>query len=355
MKDDKIAWVQCAKGLTICLVVYGHAMYGVNTAVGLNPTFFDYCNDFFNIFRMPLFFFVSGIFAARSIARPTNQFINRTVLHFVYIYIVWCVIQYSFRMMTGSVANHEIDPYAILYIAYQPINVLWFVYVLLAFFLITRLLRPVPYFIVLPLAGALAVTPMDTGSYSLDHFCGTYVFFLMGYYGSGMILEQAKRFRPIHAAVLVPLFSAVTLAVIYADLRQVPMIWLTCAIFGIFAMATLCICLSELRLDGVFRYMGSYSLPIFVSHTIATAGTRVILSKLGLGDQPGLLLVGSTLGGVFLPILLAETCDRLKFPWLFRKPEWFTISPSAGNPSTGNPSAGPQDTNRRLADSSAQP
>lgn len=99
---------------------------------------------------MPLFFFVSGIFAARSIARPTNQFINRTVLHFVYIYIVWCVIQYSFRMMTGSVANHEIDPYAILYIAYQPINVLWFVYVLLAFFLITRLLRPVPYFIVLP-------------------------------------------------------------------------------------------------------------------------------------------------------------------------------------------------------------
>lgn len=170
-----------------------------------------------------------------------------------------------------------------------------------------------------------------------------------------MILEQAKRFRPIHAAVLVPLFSAVTLAVIYADLRQVPMIWLTCAIFGIFAMATLCICLSELRMDGVFRYMGSYSLPIFVSHTIATAGTRVILSKLGLGDQPGLLLVGSTLGGVFLPILLAETCDRLKFPWLFRKPDWFTISPSAGDPSADNPSAGPQDTNWRLADSSAQP
>ena len=82
------------------------------------------------------------------------------MLHFVYIYIVWCVIQYAFRMMTGSVANHEMDPYAILFIAYQPITVLWFVYVLLAFFIITRLLRPVPFFIVLPLAGALAVTPV---------------------------------------------------------------------------------------------------------------------------------------------------------------------------------------------------
>jgi uncharacterized membrane protein YcfT len=197
---------------------------------------------------------------------------------------------------------------------------------------------------VLPLAGALAVTPIDSGSYSLDHFCSTYVFFLMGYYGSGMILEAAQRVKPIHAAILVPLYTAVTLAVIYADLRQIPMVWLACAIFGIFAMATLCICLSELRLDGIFRYMGSYSLPIFVSHTIATAGTRVILLKLGLTDHSGLLLVGATLGGVMLPILLAETCERLKFPWLFRKPDWLTINPPAPSKAT----------DRGLADPSAQ-
>jgi uncharacterized membrane protein YcfT len=326
MNDDKIAWVQCAKGLTICLVVYGHAMFGVNTAVGLNPEFFKYCNDFFSTFRMPLFFFASGIFAVRSIARPANQFLNRTVLHFIYIYIVWCIIQYTFRMMTGSVANHEIDPYSILYIAYQPINVMWFVYVLLAFFLITRLLRPIPYFIVLPLAGALAVTPIESGSYSLDRFCSTYIFFLMGYYGSGKILELARRVTPVYAAFLVPLFTAVMLAAIYTDLRQEQKIWLPCAMFGILAMATLCICLSDLKLDRFFLLMGTYSLPIFVSHTIATAGTRVILSKLGMGDNPGLLLVGSTLGGVMLPILLAETCDRLRFPWLFRKPDWFTIN-----------------------------
>jgi uncharacterized membrane protein YcfT len=344
MNDDKIAWVQCVKGLTICLVVYGHAMYGVNTAVGLNPTFFDYCNDFFNIFRMPLFFFVSGIFAFRSIARPLDQFVNRTVLHFLYIYIVWCVIQYAFRMMTGSVANHDIDPYAILYIAYQPINVLWFVYVLLGFFLVTRLLRPVPSFVVLALAGGLAVTQVKSGSYSLDHFCSTYVFFLMGYYGSETILASARRLKPIHAAVLVPVYSIVTLALIYADLRQIQIIWLSCAIFGIFAMTALCVTLSELRLDGVLRYMGSYSLPIFVSHTIATAGTRVVLMKLGLGDHPALLLVGATVGGIMLPILLAEACERLKFPWLFRKPGWFTV----------NIPSGPSDAGRELADTSAR-
>lgn len=328
MQEDKIAWVQCAKGLTISLVVYGHALYGVNTAVGLDPTLFTYSNDFFNLFRMPLFFFASGIFAARSIARPTDQFINRTVLHFVYIYVVWCVIQYAARMMMGSVANHEMDPYAILYIAYQPINVLWFVYVLLAFFIVTRLLRPVPAFLVLPMAGALAITQIDSGSYWLDRFCNTYVFFLMGYYGSGVILETARRLRPIHAAVLVPLYTAVTLATIYAGFRHVPMVALICALSGILAMSALCIQLSARRLDKPFLYVGTYSLPIFVSHTIATAGVRVILSKMGMADQPGLLLVGSALGGILLPILLAETCERLRFPWLFRKPDWFAISPA---------------------------
>jgi hypothetical protein len=81
-----------------------------------------------------------------------------------------------------------------------------------------------------------------------------------------------------------------------------------------------------------------------VSHTIATAGTRVVLSKLGLADYPGLLLVGATLGGVMLPILLAESCERLKFPWLFRKPDWLTVSPPAEAKAT----------DRRLAGSSAQ-
>jgi uncharacterized membrane protein YcfT len=332
MSEDRVAWVQCAKGLTICLVVYGHAMYGVNSAVGLDPDFFRYCNDFFSVFRMPLFFFASGIFAARSISRPTDQFVNRTVLHFIYIYIVWCVIQYTFRVATGSVGNNEMDAAAILYIAYQPINVLWFIYVLLFFFVITRLLRPIPAFIILPIAGALSVTPLDTGSYSLDRFCNNYVFFLMGCYGSTVILEHAKRFTPTHAAFLVPLYSGVLLALIQGNLlHNNHNVWFLCSVGGIIAIAALCITLSELKLDRVFLYAGRYSLPIFVSHTIATAGTRVILSKLGISD-PWLLLIGATAGGVALPVLLAISCDRLNFPWLFRKPDWFSISFSPTKP-----------------------
>ncbi|EWY35747.1 hypothetical protein N825_35845 [Skermanella stibiiresistens SB22] len=325
MGDDKVAWVQCAKGITIILVVYGHAMYGVHTAAGLHEDFFRYNNEFFSLFRMPLFFFASGIFAFRSIARPLDQFVNRTVLHFVYIYIVWCFIQYAFRMMTGGVANHEIDPYAILLIAYQPINVLWFVYVLLAFFVVTRVLRPVPSFVVLAFAGGLAVAQVNSGNYSLDRFCSNYVFFLMGYYGSQSILERARGLKPIHAAILVPMFVVVTLAFIYVDVRHIQIIRLACVMFAIFAMTALCVTLSDFRLDGVFRYVGNYSLPIFVSHTIATAGTRVIMVKLGLGGGWVLLMIGATIGGIVLPIILAKLCERLNFPWLFRKPSWFTI------------------------------
>ncbi|WP_192499202.1 acyltransferase family protein [Skermanella pratensis] len=352
MSDDKVAWVQCAKGMTICLVVYGHAMFGVDAAVGLNPTYFFYNNEFFSLFRMPLFFFVSGIFAFRSIARPLDQFVNRTVLHFVYVYLVWCVIQYTFRILTGGVGNQTIDPYAILLIAYKPINVLWFVYVLLAFFVMTRLLRPVPFFIVLSFAGGLAVAHVNSGIYVVDRFTSNYVFFLMGYYGSQMILERARQFRLSHVTILMPLFIAVTFALIYADLRHVQIVRLGVVMFAIFAMTALCVVLADRKLDGLFRYAGSYSLPIFVSHTIATAGSRVVLSKLGLGGSPALLVIGSTLGGIILPIILTEVCDRIRFPWLFRKPGWFSINFRSDDPPARTAPPGP--TNGRLADTSAR-
>ncbi|QQP89805.1 acyltransferase family protein [Skermanella sp. TT6] len=352
MSDETVAWVQCAKGITICLVVYGHAMFGVDAAVGINPTFFFYNNEFFSLFRMPLFFFVSGIFAFRSIARPLDQFVNRTVLHFVYVYLVWCVIQYVFRLLTGGIGNQSIDPYAILLIAYQPINVLWFVYVLLAFFVVTRLLRPVPYFVVLALAGGLAVAHVNSGVYVVDRFTSNYVFFLMGYYGSQMILDRARQITSTHAMVLVPLFIAVTFALIYADLRHVQIVRLAVVMFAIFAMIALCVVLSDRKLDGLFLYAGSYSLPIFVSHTIATAGSRVILSKLGLGN-PVLLVVGSTLGGIVLPIILAKLCDRIRFPWLFRKPGWFSVHIRSDDPPPRRAPSEPSD--HRLADTSARP
>lgn len=57
--------------------------------------------------------------------------------------------------------------------------------------------------------------------------------------------------------------------------------------------------------------------PIYVSHTIATATTRIILEK---GLQVSHLYVHVVLGvtaGLLLPMLLVRGLERIGFPYLF--------------------------------------
>ena len=69
--QQRVNWADYAKGLTIILVVYGHAVVGVAKDVPIDPTVFAYAMKPFSQFRMPVFFFVAGLFAAFSIKRAT--------------------------------------------------------------------------------------------------------------------------------------------------------------------------------------------------------------------------------------------------------------------------------------------
>lgn len=327
MADEKITWVQAARGLTSVLVVFGHAMYGVEAAVGLNREFFQFTDEFFTIVRMPFFFFIAGIFAVRSLKRPLPVFLNRTILHLIYIYVVWCTVQFSFRFVFNDAGNTQIDPLSLLKIHYIPINVLWFIYVLLLYYALTRLLRAVPVTYLVGAGAALSVTGIHTDLYWLGKFAAMYVFFLLGYAEQERALAAARRLRPVHGLVAVPLYGAVTLLLIGADLTSVRIIHVFASIAGIWAMIAMCVALNGIGIDRLLRFVGDYSLPIFVSHTIFTAGIRVVAMKAGI-DSPWLLLTAAFVGGVACPVALALTLDRVGFPWLFRKPSWFRVGDS---------------------------
>src|SRR5690606_37992830 len=63
----------------------------------------------------------------------------------------------------------------------QPFGTLWFVYILPIFFVVTRLLKPVPVWLVLAAAAVLEILPIHTGAVLIDEFCARYVYFYAGY------------------------------------------------------------------------------------------------------------------------------------------------------------------------------
>src|SRR5882672_9697879 len=82
--EERVDWVDYAKGFCIVLVVMMHSTLGVEAAVG-REGWLHHLVAFAKPFRMPDFFLISGLFLARVI--------DREVVHFAYFYLLWVTIQ----------------------------------------------------------------------------------------------------------------------------------------------------------------------------------------------------------------------------------------------------------------------
>src|SRR5262249_15858318 len=140
----RLDWVDCCKGICIILVVMMHSTLGVEKALG-SATWLSAFIAWAKPFRMPDFFLISGLFLSRRIQAPWRSYLARKVVHFAYFYLLWMSIQLAIRgpaiaADNGLAAVLETWLDALI----DPFGTLWFIYLLAVFFLVTRLLRPVP-------------------------------------------------------------------------------------------------------------------------------------------------------------------------------------------------------------------
>lgn len=150
--DDRVPWVDYAKGICIILVVMMHTTLNVGSRMG-DAGFMDDIVAFARPFRMPDFFILSGLFLAKVIHKNWKSYADTKVVHFLYFYVLWTVIQFAFKAPI-AVAKQEYDfllPFAWSFI--QPYETLWFIYILPIFFVVSKLARSVPPLVML--AGAM--------------------------------------------------------------------------------------------------------------------------------------------------------------------------------------------------------
>lgn len=186
-RPRRLIWADAAKGVCIVLVVLHHLVtkhYAVLLPDGsFVGTAWLGVTDALKPVRMPLFFLISGMFAASAVRRPWRRAARPRIANPYYLYVVWLLIHaVVFSYATALAMNRTRNLTELLGDLVLASTQLWYLYALALYFVLAKLLlRFDPRWV---LAGAAAVSavasllPIEAANREsvLQHF----VYFLAG-------------------------------------------------------------------------------------------------------------------------------------------------------------------------------
>ncbi|MDJ0349989.1 acyltransferase family protein [Cryobacterium sp. PH29-G1] len=265
------AWIDVAKGIAITLVVLYHAiMYldQVGLAGALAPL-----NPLFDTFRMPLFFFMSGILAASAIRLPYWQLFRKRISLLLYLYVVWVAVQTLFLIALPPISPSG-GPNAtwasIVTLFARPSSNLWFIYALPLFFTLAWLMRQWSPLLQIALTTVVAVLfgaqLLHTGS-PWDKMGKYLVFFIAAIYLGPLVRRLVPRVRWWHVALLCGGYGALVVVTTKFTLTKVPFVLLVLSVLAVAVGITVAAVLARIAAFDFVRSLGSRTLPIYLVHT----------------------------------------------------------------------------------------
>jgi len=322
--QDRVDWVDYAKGFCIIMVVMMHSTLGVEAASG-QTSWMHAVVAFAKPFRMPDFFMISGLFLARVIDRDWRTYIDRKVVHFVYFYLLWVTIQFAFKA-PGLAAEHGPAGLAMLYAVsfIEPFGTLWFIYLLPIFFVITKLTLRVPPLVIFACAAALEIAHIETGWTVIDEFAARFVYFYAGYLLASRIFLVAAtvQARPWLAAVGLGGWVLFNGFYVVLGIDGKPFISLTLGLVGAGAVVAVSALMAKSHAFAGLRYLGRNSIVVYLAFFLGMAASRTVLLNTGLIADIGsvaLLVTACGIAGA-LALFFAVRATPLKF--LFERPAW---------------------------------
>ncbi len=329
----RVHWIDCVKGITILLVVFHHAQDGVDATIGLSETF-NYYYKILSPVRMPLFFLVAGLFAARAINGPLRSFLDGKILHFAYFYLLWSAIIFAFRYGLSGLANNKMRAEELLMILWDPLPTIWFLYALLLAFAAMRLLRGVaPAYVV----GFAAVVQAHyfasgpTGIVIVDKFSYVFVYFAIGVYASEWIRAQAAKTTVLRWLAACAVFGLAAAYFRSNDLIHSPLGYFTLSAASAAAIIGTAWLGTRAGLLKPIVIVGNHSFEIYLTHFASVAATRIVLMKLGV-TEPVVIFAAAILSAVVFALVLGAATRGTFASFLFERPRFLRLrgQPVAG-------------------------
>ena len=302
----RLEWVDAAKGLSILLVVLHHVVWYMQRSAQA-PAAVIAANEALASLRMPLFFLASGLFVAGPLAAPWREVLHKRVALFLYLYVVWTIIRFTFFATLVPPAvdpDDSANPVALAWALLLPGPSMWFLYALAVFAVVAKLLRPVPVGLQL---GATAVLSALVGAGMLEFGDSrwTYMsrflfFFLLGCYGRHLVERLARSTSILWAvAMAVVCVAAAGVAVVFG-LRSVPGVALALQCLAVTFGVLFAAWAARYRFGRPLVVLGQQTLPIYLTHMLWLA---LIMIGLRQVDLP--VVVAYVLPAVMVVVLTA--------------------------------------------------
>lgn len=330
----RIDWVDAGRGLAIVLVVLFHATNWLGEA-GFDVEGWRGFNEFAASVRLPLFFTMAGLFAQKWIEGPWRALWSSKLSLFVWVYLVWSVIAtFTFMLglnMQGAQGNYLSQLTNLLWAPLLPRFELWFIWALAIFFIAAKVLRRVPTPALLVAAGVLSVIAFANSSVANVGWIGMgkyFFFFLAGLKLRSLILRWSAVGSPIVLGGVAAVWAALAVGGVLLDLNLIPGYYFVSCVAGVGAGVALS---RVLALVPGPRYLGSRTLPIYLTHTSVILVITWMLWKATDGNLPPFSEVALppllAVVAVALSLGISRLCGRSRLTsWIYRQPAWFARS-----------------------------
>ncbi|MDQ0614359.1 putative membrane protein YcfT [Microbacterium sp. W4I4] len=309
---EREGWPDVVKGVCIILVVLWHVVVKHSShlpwsgADGI-PQLWTLVSAQLLPLRMPLFFLVSGMFAAGVVLAPERTRLGERALRLGLLYVLWVVIQ-TFAL---AVAGPEFDTARatdlgglLLNLTVSPTN-LWYLLALALYLVIGRITRGVPTAVLLPVAFAISAIAAagalpDWGN--LWQVVQNVFFFLAGLRLRPQVRRLAER-RPGRrtAVALAAAYVAGLVLVSLLDAREWFGVWTLLSTLAVAAGVSICALVDRWEpVAAPLRWVGQRTLPIYVIHMIPLA----LVDRM-LRDVDGWVFSGPVLAVIEPPLVVA--------------------------------------------------
>jgi len=340
--ETRNSTLDIAKGIAIIAIVFGHVWRGLHSAGLLSgdEALYASLDRTIYMFHLTVFAFVAGLFLQRGMQRDgARKYAERRVLSFLWLYVLWTLISGVVKLATDSLVNSPTEVTTILQL-WIPTAQYWFFGWITVMIIGVALLRPwqstVRWYSTIAISAALGVATW--GGLGGSVF-GTQGLALTPYLALGVLLGSKRTLKLLEASrvpLVFVLTASIAIMVLLAwnELATPPttsplgesrtvvsvLLGIGASTMGLVGVLTLSKLLSGVpAVDKCLAYCGARSMEIFVAHTIFQAGSRIILSQLGVDSIIVHGLIGTTAGVVF-PLLLAWLAYRFRVNWVFHTP-----------------------------------
>ncbi|NJI58145.1 acyltransferase family protein [Microbacterium oxydans] len=300
----RVGWPDVAKGICILLVVLWHVVTKVAVGIpGAGPVTDAWVmlNAQLLPLRIPLFFLVSGMFAARAVFAASGGSWRRRAGRLALLYLVWVLIQTVVLALTPEfdTARATSGWELLAQLTISPTN-LWYLLALAVYLTVGRLTRGLPTVAVLSVAFVIAAVAgagllPDLGN--LWQLVQNLFFFLVGL-RLRAIVERFARLSGVGVAVALAAGYAGALAVVSVlGIRLVPGTWPLLCLVAVAFGVSLSVLLDR-HVEVVarpLRWIGRRTLPIYVLHMMPLALIDAGLHAAGWRTTPVLEAVGPLL------------------------------------------------------------